>query len=35
VAIKYLIDDSLTVAILDPQPLEQRAAIPASTKLRH
>ena len=35
VAIKYLIDDSLTVAVLDPQPLEQRAAIPASTKLRH
>ncbi len=35
VAIKYLIDDSLTVAVLDPQPLEQRAAIPASIKLRH
>ena len=35
VAIKYLTDDSLTVAVLDPQPLEQRAAIPASTKLRH
>ena len=35
VAIKYLIDDSLTVAVLDPQPLKQRAAIPASIKLRH
>lgn len=35
VAIKYLIDDSLTVAVLDPQPLEQRAATPASIKLRH
>ena len=35
VAIKYLTDDSLTVAVLDPQPLEQRAAIPTSIKLRH
>ena len=35
VAIKYLIDDSLTVAVLDPQPLEQRAAIPSPIKLRH
>ncbi|MGV7235789.1 MAG: insulinase family protein, partial [Nitrosomonadaceae bacterium] len=35
VAIKYLIDDSLTVAVLDPQPLEQRSAIPPPTGLRH
>mgnify|MGYP003683139619 FL=1 len=35
VAIKYLIDDSLTVAVLDPQPLEQRSVIPASIRLRH
>ena len=35
VAIKYLIDDSLTVAVLDPQPLEQRSVIPSSIRLRH
>jgi zinc protease len=35
VAIKYLIDDGLTVAVLDPQPLEQRPAIPPPTGLRH
>lgn len=35
VAIKYLIDDSLTVAVLDPQPLEQRSVIPVSIRLRH
>ena len=35
VAIKYLIDDSLTVAVLDPQPLEQRPVIPSSIRLRH
>ena len=35
VAIKYLIDDSLTVAVLDPQPLEQRSVTPASIRLRH
>jgi zinc protease len=35
VAIKYLIDDGLTVAVLDPQPLEQRSAIPPPTGLRH
>ena len=34
-AIKYLIDDSLTVAVLDPQPLEQRSVIPSSIRLRH
>jgi len=35
VAIKYLMDDSLTVAVLDPQPLEQRSVIPSSIRLRH
>ncbi len=35
VAIKYLIDDSLTVAVLDPQPIEKRAVIYPSSKLRH
>lgn len=35
VAIKYLIDDSLTVAVLDPQPLEQRSVIPSAIRLRH
>tara|TARA_B100000686_G_scaffold221502_1_gene228613 strand:+ start:2808 stop:4208 length:1401 start_codon:yes stop_codon:yes gene_type:complete len=35
VAIKYLIDDSLTVAVLDPQPIEERGAVYQSSKLRH
>ena len=35
VAIKYLMDDSLPVAVLDPQPLEQRSVIPSSIRLRH
>ena len=34
VAKKYLIDDALTVAVLDPQPLERRPA-PAPAGLRH
>ena len=34
VANKYLVDDSLTVAVLDPQPLDGRK--PAATQgLRH
>ena len=35
VATKYLIDDGLTVAVLDPQPLEERSATPSSVGLRH
>ncbi len=35
VAKKYLNDDSLTVAVLDPQPLEEKAPAPAPAGLRH
>ena len=35
VAIKYLIEDSLTVAVLDPQPLEQKSFIASPSRLRH
>ena len=35
VAKKYLDDDSLTVAVLDPQPLEQKQPVKESTGLRH
>ena len=35
VAKKYLKDDTLTVAVLDPQPLEQKAPTPAPAGLRH
>jgi zinc protease len=35
VAKKYLIDDSLTVAVLDPQPLEQKSPSAAPAGLRH
>ncbi len=35
VAKKYLIDDSLTVAVLDPQPLEQKPPSAAPAGLRH
>jgi zinc protease len=35
VAKKYLKDDSLTVAILDPQPLEQKAPFAAPPGSRH
>ncbi len=35
VARKYLDDDSLTVAVLDPQPLEQKAAPASPPGLRH
>jgi zinc protease len=35
VAKKYLNDDSLTVAVLDPQPLEQKAPAAAPAGLRH
>jgi zinc protease len=35
VAKKYLKDDTLTVAVLDPQPLEQKAPAPAPAGLRH
>ena len=35
VAKKYLKDDSLTVAVLDPQPLEQKAPFAAPPGLRH
>ncbi|WP_052494139.1 pitrilysin family protein [Nitrosospira sp. NpAV] len=35
VAKKYLKDDSLTVAVLDPQPLEQKAPFAAPSGLRH
>ncbi len=35
VAKKYLKDDSLTVAVLDPQPLEQKPSFAAPPGLRH
>ena len=35
VARKYLKDESLTVAVLDPQPLEDKAPAPAPAGLRH
>ncbi len=35
VAKKYLIDDSLTVAVLDPQPLEQKRPVSTPSGLRH
>ncbi|MEO7464215.1 MAG: insulinase family protein, partial [Nitrosospira sp.] len=35
VAKKYLKDDSLTVAVLDPQPLEQKPSFAAPPRLRH
>ena len=35
VAKKYLIDDALTVAMLDPQPLEERSLAPSFSELRH
>jgi len=35
VAMKYLIEDSLTVAVLDPQPLEQKSFIAPPSELRH
>lgn len=35
VAIKYLIEDGLTVAVLDPQPLEQKSFITPPSGLRH
>ncbi len=35
VAKKYLIDDSLTIAVLDPQPVEDRKAAPAASGIRH
>ncbi|SCY67477.1 zinc protease [Nitrosospira sp. Nl5] len=35
VAKKYLKDESLTVAVLDPQPLEQKAPAAAPSGLRH
>ncbi len=35
VAIKYLIEDSLTVAALDPQPLELKSFIAPPRRLRH
>ncbi|MBL80030.1 MAG: peptidase M16 [Nitrosomonadaceae bacterium] len=35
VVIKYLIDDSLTVAVLNPQLIEERDTIYPSSKLRH
>ena len=35
VAKKYFNDDSLTVAVLDPQPLEQKAPAKAPSGLRH
>jgi zinc protease len=35
VAIKYLIEDGLTVAVLDPQPLEQKSLITPPSGLRH
>lgn len=35
VAIKYLIEDSLTVAALDPQPLVQKSSITPPRVLRH
>jgi len=35
VARKFLIDDSLTVAVLDPQPLEGKKPVPAAVGVRH
>jgi zinc protease len=35
VAKKYLKDDVLTVAVLDPQPLEQKAPSAPPAALRH
>jgi len=35
VARKYLVDDSLTVAVLEPQPLEGRKPVPTPPGLRH
>ena len=35
VAKKYVQDDSLTVAVLDPQPLEQKFPTAAPSGLRH
>ena len=35
VAKKYFNDDSLTVAVLDPQPLEQKVPAKAPSGLRH
>ena len=35
VAKKFLIDDSLTVAVLDPQPVEGRKPAPATQGIRH
>lgn len=35
VAKKYFIDDNLTVAVLDPQPLEQKTPAKISGELRH
>jgi zinc protease len=35
VAKKYVKDDSLTVAVLDPQPLEQKLPSAGSGGLRH
>ncbi len=35
VAKKYLVDDALTVATLDPQPLEERSLVPSFSELRH
>ena len=35
VAKKFLIDDSLTIAVLDPQPVEGRKPAPAIKGLRH
>ena len=35
VARKYLIDDALTVAVLDPQPLESKPNRPAVPGVRH
>jgi zinc protease len=35
VARKYLIDDSLTIAVLDPQPLDSRQPVAPPQGLRH
>ena len=35
VAQRYFVDDQLTVAVLDPQPLGERPAASAPTGLRH
>jgi zinc protease len=35
VAKKYLKDDNLTIAVLDPQPLEQKAPAAVPAGLRH